>query len=649
MGNQTLADISYTLLLGRQHFNHRFAVVIQDHDQAIALLKQLGTREKLPNLFEGEVARGFQGTKVMEEYGRGLLRESASLREQGEEYRQGVCGLMDLYCQGYDLAWGDLFAGTPARRIHLPTYPFSRAHYWAEKLPAAINGGPAQEIPCRGVNLERLIPAPGVLLSRINSEWPKDHAEEMDGLLHGLLLAQLQAMALFPAGEVLVDDLKTRVDPLYGPWLAESISFLAARNHHLTSDGIACRLNPESQADPAALWKEWGLHRAAWLRDSHLKERVPLLEATIKALPEILSGKRPATEVIFPNSSLALVEGIYADNPLADTFNRVLADSVAASLRQLIEQDPRPAIRILEIGAGSGGTSRMLLKVLQPFRTHIKEYCYTDISRAFLLRAQGVFGPDNPAMTFKAFDVERSISGQDVSPGAYDIVIATNVLHATKNIRHSLRHVKATLKRNGLLFLNELSANALFTHLTFGLLKGWWRHDDTAIRIPGCPGLAPETWRTVLEEEGFSQVCFPAAELHGLGQQIVVAASDGLEVSPEIMPAAEPGRRERSEAAYVAPAGETETMLAGIWCEVLGLERVDVEDDFFELGGHSLLGTQVMNRVRALFGVELGVPFLFESSKFKDFAARLKKDVLSALDSSAVNGQMQGKTTEGLL
>ncbi|MBJ8192670.1 methyltransferase, partial [Bacillus cereus] len=99
--------------------------------------------------------------------------------------------------------------------------------------------------------------------------------------------------------------------------------------------------------------------------------------------------------------------------------------------------------------------------------------------------------------------VEEPIAGQGVETGKYDIVIAANVLHTAKDIRQALRNAKAVLKSNGLLLLNEITGSSVFTPLTFGLLDGWWAYEDPEWRIPGCPGLHPQIWETVLDKEGF--------------------------------------------------------------------------------------------------------------------------------------------------
>ena len=383
--------------------------------------------------------------------------------------------------------------------------------------------------------------------------------------------------------------------------------------------------------DLDACWRAWDEQKAAWSQDGAQKALVVLVEACLRALPEILRGERPATEVLFPDGSMHLVEGVYKGNAGADYFNGVLADTAAAYVHERLARDPSAEIRLLEIGAGTGGTTAAVLPALAPFNGHIWEYCYTDLSKAFLMHAEEHYAPGHPHLTTRLFDVSRPIDGQAIDADRYDVVIAANVLHATKNIRQTLRNAKAPLKKHGLLLLNELHGTPLVVHLTFGLLEGWWLYDDPALRLPGNPGLSPHTWRRVLEEEGLRSVWFPAESAHDLGQQVIVAESDGVVRQGRTVPS--DARRGRAHAVEAVPAPQeaapdtptpdssvmnvadvvTATILQGL-CRSLKIsaDSIDHRKPFSDYGLDSILGVSFVKHLNDGLGINLNTAIVFD-------------------------------------
>jgi acyl carrier protein len=92
------------------------------------------------------------------------------------------------------------------------------------------------------------------------------------------------------------------------------------------------------------------------------------------------------------------------------------------------------------------------------------------------------------------------------------------------------------------------------------------------------------------------------------------------------------GIRPELERAYVPPETPVEESLAAIWSEVLGVDRVGIDDDFFDLGGHSLLAPQVLARIEETFQVELPLRTLFEAPTVAQLATRIEEELLAQIE-----------------
>jgi SAM-dependent methyltransferase len=347
-------------------------------------------------------------------------------------------------------------------------------------------------------------------------------------LLGKLLWTQLQEAGLFANSPVGVAEWKERVKlpGLYEDWLAHSLEVLQGEGY-LAAGPTGVEIVASKAVAAGGVWAEWAAYQEA-NQTGRRRAAVELVDATARALPAILRGERVATEVMFPESSMRLVEGIYKQNPVADYFNEVMAETLVGYVAQRLKQEAGARLRLLEIGAGTGGTSTLLWERLAPYAAQVEEYCYSDISKAFLQHAEKEYGAQVPYLRTALFDVEQAVAQQGLEVGAYDVVIATNVLHATRKLRETLRNAKALLKGQGVLLVNEMVGSSLFTHLTFGLLPGWWLFEDKELRVAGSPAVRPSTWEKLLSSEGFKRVSYPAAAWHELGQQIIVAESDGV-------------------------------------------------------------------------------------------------------------------------
>ncbi|KJH66470.1 SDR family NAD(P)-dependent oxidoreductase [Chromobacterium violaceum] len=452
--------------------------------------------------------------------------------------------------------------------------------------------------------------------------------EPFDRAMAGMLLAQLRGMGLFAEagrfedGETLRRS--ARIGEQYGRWWRTCLELLERQGLVRLRGAEACATDMALSDDLGAYWRRLRDELSA---DSQRQAQVALADACLQRLPEILDGRLQATDVIFPRSSMEKVEGVYRNNARSDYFNRVVADVALTHVETLLAADSQRRIRILEIGAGTGGTTSVVLPVLRPRSERIAEYCYTDVSKAFLMYARKTYGADYPFLSYRLWDVEQPPESQEVEVGAYDIVIAANVLHATANIRRTLRHAASALRDGGLLLLNEISDRSLFSHLTFGLLKGWWLYEDPELRIPGTPALHPESWSAALESSGFGGVRFPAGGAHILGQQIIVAERRGAKADAKPATVAAPGRL--VVGGSEASGGGTGLMAAALasLADALQMDAKQIQPDqpFADYGIDSILGVGFVDALGKVLGEALNTALLFDYPTLDSLVAHLQQ------------------------
>ena len=265
-------------------------------------------------------------------------------------------------------------------------------------------------------------------------------------------------------------------------------------------------------------------------------------------LAAMLTGRKHPLEFLIPGGSSENLEENYARSPIFRYCNGVSAALLAAVVGHLPAER---RIRVLEIGAGTGGTSVSLLPVLPRDRA---VYVYTDVSRFFVDLGRKKFA-QYPFLHFAELDIDDEPRRQGLTPGAFDVVVAAHVLHATRELRATLRHVVSLLTPGGLLLLLEETRFLRNFHFTMGFLPGFDRFEDYDLR-PMHPLLDTAQWQELLLSNGFSSFAAftaPGALPDRLGVDVMLARrlTDAV-VSTDPMSGAEsaaiPRRRDRRRA-----------------------------------------------------------------------------------------------------
>lgn len=222
-----------------------------------------------------------------------------------------------------------------------------------------------------------------------------------------------------------------------------------------------------------------------------------LMQITGGAFAKCISGKADALQLLFGSvEGRTLITNFYAKSPFFST----ILQQLAVFIEKICSTWPTDAgpLRVLEVGAGTGGTTFKVVPVLARLSIPVV-YTMSDISSVFVAAAQTKL-EDYPFVEFKVVDIEKEPDA--TLQNTQHIVLGSNVLHATRDLSISLANIRKILRPNGFTIFHELTTQMLWVDVALGLISGWWLFEDGRQH----PLQSPQYWGKVLRSVGFGHV-----------------------------------------------------------------------------------------------------------------------------------------------
>ena len=421
-----------------------------------------------------------------------------SLRPEIDDWKQLLSTLGALYASGAEVNWTGFDRDYGRRRVSLPTYAFDRRRYWLKDVAGPVE--PDEGRPERWTAVTRDAARQGqeVPIDLALHSYPRKW-DCLERLSIAAIVESLRALGVYTtAGEShTVDALMERCEVVrtYRHLVSRWLETLANKGLLEREAGHYRARRPLAQGTTASLMAE----------AREVLADIPFLleyqQHCARLIPAVLRGEESPLETLFPGGSSATARAMYHDWAVSRYYNGIARAAVAALVSN---SAPGRALRILEIGAGTGGTTAAILPVLPPARS---TYHFTDVSEFFFGEAAGVFDA-YPFVRYELLDIERDPREQGFANHDFDVVIAANVLHATRSLEATLGHVRSLLAPEGILVLYETTEHLAWTDVTVGLIEGWQLFEDDLRKDN--PLLSSRLWAEVLAEAGFDAVAaFP--------------------------------------------------------------------------------------------------------------------------------------------
>lgn len=250
-----------------------------------------------------------------------------------------------------------------------------------------------------------------------------------------------------------------------------------------------------------------------------------------KNLAEIYTGRTDAVRAVFGSvEGREYLEDIYGPCHPSMAFHLLVKDFMTRLLDGICSPNEtahafhKQELKILELGAGTGGTTKYLAPLLQSYHDRVPlTYTFTDLSQGLVSQAERKFQQYDSVMAYRAQDIEKPPPAELV--GSQHIVIAVNAVHATADIVQSLRNLRQFLRPDGFALVMEVQERLCWADFVFGLFEGWWKFKDGRTHATA----DAKTWEKAFHDAGFGFVDWTRGSLRDSGLQRVFIATASSE------------------------------------------------------------------------------------------------------------------------
>ena len=266
------------------------------------------------------------------------------------------------------------------------------------------------------------------------------------------------------------------------------------------------------------------LHKALLQKYPQYAGEANLMQITGPKVAECLADDADAVKLLFGNdASSRILEDYYGRSPMLSCMTAQLASLLAALFDSARGRRLEP-FHILEVGAGTGGTTGAVVEMLRSRGFHVT-YTFTDISPSLVSKAKRKFDTHKEWMSFERLDLERPVSAH--LTGKFDVVFATNCVHATKDRVATCSRIREMLNPNGFMILSEVTRIINWYDIVFGLLDGWW----LSAGGDEYPLQPPHSWMADFEKAGFLYRSYTRGPTEDLNTQRLLIGGNSVSVS----------------------------------------------------------------------------------------------------------------------